>query len=112
MDLISRDAVKEILDKGNILIDEDVEKCESMHEVLVYLLEKVDDFVRKSVDAMPTIDVAPVVRCKNCEHWGCGIESESEQNKYCGIVRCKTHGDDYCVHGDIVRADMREGGAE
>lgn len=53
MKLVDADLLKSILDKGEIVIDEDVEKCESMHEVLVYLLEKVAVFLDEAIDGLP-----------------------------------------------------------
>lgn len=109
MDLISREAVKAILDKGDIVIDEDVEKCESMHEVLVYLLEKVDDFIQKSIDVIPTIDAVPVVKGK----W---LANDSG-TYFCSVCDSEAYWDtDYgqqlfgwCPY---CGTDMREGGVK
>lgn len=55
MRLIDADGLKESLNSGSVLIDEDVMKCESMHEVLVYILAKVEDCVVKKIDEQPTV---------------------------------------------------------
>ncbi len=62
MRLIDADELKEKLEEGKIVIDEDILKCNSIHEQLVYLLEKVDKFIEETIDNMPTAyDVEEVV---------------------------------------------------
>lgn len=60
-DLISKATVKEMFDNGKIVIDEDVLNCNSIHETLLYLLNKIAEFVDEKVDEIPVIDAAPVV---------------------------------------------------
>lgn len=57
MRLIDADALKEEVIAGKIVIDEDVLECDSLHDILVYLLEKVDALVVEKIDAQPTVDV-------------------------------------------------------
>lgn len=57
MRLIDADALKEEMIAGKIVIDEDVLECDSLHDILVYLLEKVDALVVEKIDAQPTVDV-------------------------------------------------------
>lgn len=61
MRLIDADALKETLDKMKIIIDEDVFECNSVHEELVYLLEKVDTVLAEKIDDLPTIEAVPAV---------------------------------------------------
>lgn len=57
MRLIDADALKEEMIAGKIVIDEGVLECDSLHDILVYLLEKVDALVVEKIDAQPTVDV-------------------------------------------------------
>lgn len=61
MRLIDADALKETLAEMKIIIDEDVFECNSIHEELVYLLEKVDTVLAEKIDDLPTIEAVPVV---------------------------------------------------
>lgn len=53
--LIDADKLKEDIAKGDIVIDEEVLKCETIHDMLLYLLKKVDDLMIANIDAQPTI---------------------------------------------------------
>lgn len=59
MDLIRREEVMKILDRGKIVIDEDILECESVHEQLVYLLNKVNEYLTESVAEIPSVEAAP-----------------------------------------------------
>ena len=51
------------------------------------------------VDAMPTIDAVPVVRCKDCEY----CENEECANPYIWMSDCAhlwTQPDDFCSYGE------------
>lgn len=54
-DLISRKDVKGIIGRGKIVIDEGILECDNVHEILVYLLNKVEDYVEKAVDELPSV---------------------------------------------------------
>ena len=59
---IDADLLKEKIEEGTIVIDEDVLQCNNIHEQLVYLLEKVEAFMVETIDDMPTVyDVDKVV---------------------------------------------------
>lgn len=55
----------------------------------------------KWIDAQPTVDAVPVIRCKDCEHWQCD-DSESycdelgifdtDMNSYCSYGKRKDNG--------------------
>jgi hypothetical protein len=100
MRLIDADVLKEcILEKGEILIDENVEKCESMHDVLVYLLEKVQDEVIRQIDECPT--ATEIVECRNCKFgevdwpWS----SPCDEVNYCRMFARETMPECYCNWG-------------
>ena len=59
MKLVDADLLKSILDKGEIVIGEDILQCESGHDVLVYLLTKVDMFLEKVIDGLPSVGWIP-----------------------------------------------------
>lgn len=60
--LIDADLLKEKMQEGKIVIDEDVLKCDSIHSQLVYLLEKVEKFIEETIDDVPTAyDVKKVI---------------------------------------------------
>ena len=84
MELIDREAVKDITKKGKIVIDEGIFECENLREELVYILKKVEEFLEKNIESIPTIEPRPrgewkqitdfdednnaVFECSNCLH--------------------------------------------
>lgn len=82
MRLIDADEFKESLDDIKIIIDEDVLKCENIHEQLVYLLNKVEDAIKAKIDEAPTIEARPVAHgewVRDGDFWIC-LNCESEIN--------------------------------
>lgn len=74
-----------------------------------YSLDTVDDCVElvKRIDALPTADVAPVVRCKDCKYYK--ISELLSPNKFCFRLRHPTENrsvgynfadNDFCSHGE------------
>ena len=57
--------------------------------------------VEFEVDALPTFDAVPVVRCKNCKHWGTGAPGETEHVKCCEYGRYMVGESGYCVYGEL-----------
>ena len=57
--------------------------------------------VRMTIQRMPTVDAVPVVRCKNCIHWGkFPVSTVLPQYHKCGMATSKsTKGDDFCSDG-------------
>ena len=53
------------------------------------------------IDIAPTIDAVPVVRCKNCKHWGTGAPGETEHVKCCEYGRYMVGESGYCVYGEL-----------
>ena len=56
------------------------------------------------VNKQPTVEAVPVVRCKNCEHWGTGVAGETEHVKCCEYAKYMVGENGYCCYG----ADMRK----
>lgn len=53
------------------------------------------------VKSIPTIDAVPVVRCKNCKHWGTGVIGETEYVKCCEYGKYMVGENGFCVYADI-----------
>ena len=62
------------------------------------------DAAQSLIDAQPTVEAVPVVRCKKCEHWGTGVTGETEHVKCCEYAKYMVGEDGYCCYG----ADMRK----
>ena len=60
MRLIDADELKRELDAVKIVIDEDILKCNSIHDELVYLLKKVEDAVMEKISEQPAIEAVPL----------------------------------------------------
>lgn len=66
---------------------------------------KAIDFavVPQFIEGMPTIDAVPVVRCKDCKHWG-GRHGMNECSLITTITEptywAKTQPDDFCSSGE------------
>lgn len=74
-----------------------------------YSLDTVDDLVEiaNRIEALPTEDVAPVVRCKDCKYYK--ISELHPPYKFCFRLRHPTENrsvgyyfadDDFCSHGE------------
>jgi predicted Zn-ribbon and HTH transcriptional regulator len=82
------------------------------NDAIVEGMERVADIVRD----MPTADVVPVVRCKDCKYWICEEQTINGEK----VVRCAvdderwTGGNDFCsfgtkfVHGHWVEDPENE----
>lgn len=69
MDLIRREAVLEILENGKVTIDEDILDCQNAHEVLVYLLKKIEEYLEDAVGNIPSVEAVPVENIKRIVEW-------------------------------------------
>ena len=63
--------------------------------------EDLEFEIYNMIDAAPTVDAVPVVRCKDCERWTnpIPIEMKEEGDGYCGVLWTNTHEDEYCAWG-------------
>lgn len=82
MRLIDADALKKALEEMKIIIDEDVFECSSIHEELVYLLEKVDGVLAEKIDDLPTIEARPVVHGEWIPRFGSYYCSVCDEENY------------------------------
>lgn len=58
------------------------------------------------LNELPALDVAPVVRCKDCKHWGM-LEGppETEHIKCCEFGQYMVGANGYCVYGEVKDND-------
>ena len=49
---------------------------------------------------MISVNDVPVVRCKDCKHWGCGRDFETEHVKECALAHYMVGENGYCVYGE------------
>ena len=56
---------------------------------------------------MPAADVAPVVRCKDCQSWKRNVGLTDSPNGHCFEHDIDTNGQDFCSYGE-----RRDGGPE
>ena len=104
MRLIDADRLKEDIAKGDIVIDEEILKCETIHDILLYLLKKVDDLMITNIDKQPTIEPMTYYKqnkeklkqySRDVYYWRkangictrCGKEKSIKNNLYCPICR-------------------------
>ena len=52
------------------------------------------------INNLPTVETVPVVRCKNCKHWGTGVAGETEHIKCCEYGKYMVGENGYCVYGE------------
>ena len=63
--------------------------------------------MKKMVEKLPAADVAPVVRCKDCERWG---TRKADGYGFCCIWGASVKGDAFCSSG--VKSAKIDGGGE
>ena len=51
-------------------------------------------------DASP-IEAVPVVHCKDCKHWGTGVEGETNHVKCCEYGKYMVGENGYCCYADM-----------
>lgn len=61
---------------------------------------------------MPAADVAPVVRCKDCQNWKRNVGLTDSPNGHCFEHDIDTNGRDFCSYGERMRQAKMDGGNE
>lgn len=56
--------------------------------------------IGKIIKECTTIDAEPVVRCKDCQHWGTGYGGETDNIKVCEYANYMVGKNGYCVYGE------------
>ena len=65
------------------------------------------------IERLPAVDVAPVVRCEDCQNWKRNVGLTDSPNGHCFEHDIDTNGRDFCSYGERMRrrsgeADSRE----
>ena len=69
------------------------------------------DVVRR-LHEVPAADVAPVVRCKDCQNWNRNVGLTDSPNGHCFEHDIDTNGRDFCSYGERKRQAKMDGGNE
>lgn len=86
---IGREAVIKAMEKADYtLIADDADSYQT-------------DYLREIIESVPTADVAPVVHCKDCEHYDMGVclKIYSDGNVHSAAWQSRNP-DDYCSYGE------------
>lgn len=89
-------------------VNEDTHKSNYMGDTLMSY--EVADMIEDCIENTPTIDAAPVVRCKNCKHFNlqtheCENESLSTDHEGGASYSLNFYDDDFCSYGEWREAD-------
>ena len=49
----------------------------------------------------PTVEVKPLIHCKDCEHWGTGVAGETEHVKCCEYGKYMVGENGFCCYADM-----------
>lgn len=65
------------------------------------IINETLDIFANTINKQPAIDAVPVVRCKDCKHWGTDWAlGETEYVKCCEFGRYMVGLNGYCVYGE------------
>ena len=53
MRILDSEMLKMVMDTGKIVIDDEIMKCHTLREILIYLLEKVKDYLDDTINGLP-----------------------------------------------------------
>ena len=58
--------------------------------------------VNRCIIDVPTVDAAPVVRCRNCENWEAGWKPNFSKDgeHFCPMISRVTSGEWFCAYGE------------
>lgn len=65
-----------------------------------YELKGLAKNITKGVQELPPADVAPVVRCKDCEAWQTDWTPSIPNVHYCAVMDSMMKADDFCSYGE------------
>ena len=88
-DSISRQAAIDAICKA-CSMDEDYHKCDGYPETSTWCDELV------ALRSLPSADVQPVVRCKDCVYWS------SKETMYCNMLQGTFRENDYCSYAERI----------
>lgn len=58
------------------------------------------DCIASEISSLAAADVAPVVRCKDCQHWKRNVGLTDSPNGHCFEHDIDTNGRDFCSYGE------------
>lgn len=58
------------------------------------------DCIASEILSLPAADVAPVVRCKDCQNWKRNVGLTDSPNGHCFEHDIDTNGRDFCSYGE------------
>ena len=58
------------------------------------------DCIASEISELPAADVAPVVRCKDCDAWKRNVGIADSPNGHCFEHDIDTNGQDFCSYGE------------
>lgn len=59
----------------------------------------------EDLEKAPAVDAVPVVRCKDCKHWGRNSGIAESPNGHCFHHDIETNGYDFCSYGERRSGD-------
>ena len=65
------------------------------------------DCIASEILSLPAADVAPVVRCKDCQNWKRNVGLTDSPNGHCFEHDIDTNGRDFCSYGERMRQAKR-----
>lgn len=65
------------------------------------------DCIASEILSLPAADVAPVVRCKDCQSWKRNVGLTDSPNGHCFEHDIDTNGRDFCSYGERMRQAKR-----
>lgn len=74
---------------------EDIKRRKYINKPLAEIFETI-------IDEQPTVDAVPVVRCKDCSQWGCGVPGETDFVKCCKYANYMVGANGFCVCGEEI----------
>lgn len=64
--------------------------------------------MREDLYSLPVVDVAPVVRCKDCQSWKRNVGLTDSPNGHCFEHDIDTNGQDFCSYGERLMTPSYE----
>ena len=87
------------------MTDEYIRKQDAIDDLHTQLMYRMgtDDMKRRLDDwvkTLPSADVAPVVRCKDCKNWQTDWNPSIPDRHYCAVMDSMMKADDFCSYGE------------
>ena len=56
--------------------------------------------ISKQLKQLPSADLVPVVRCRDCKHWQTDWNPSIPDRHYCAVMDSMMKADDFCSYGE------------